>query len=362
MKLFRIALCLLLFLGGASICIADPENFGEDVLNNPAQKDLNMNNHNITKTGVLTTTNINTSTVTISLDGQVDNSGYPYAPLQVVGYTTSYMQITARNLCPGTSASVTFVLTGDLGTNTTGYTEFFRNSSIYSQQSELFVGANGGGIEHNVGNLGFDVTDTGGQIIMACGGSTSTNTVVTISSGGFVNAGTLYNSGTITDPYGYNGATQTITGLSILKDVTASSMTLTYGVNASSGMFSKDVQASTFTASGGVYFSSGTNGVINGYVFVSTNIAGGGTFSLTKADAKAGHFIITVGTATATGNFTNSAVVTLDSPTSEHGTWIGTTQGTAAKLNIYDGGTVVVVQQNMTAAQQIGWIQYWWNQ
>ena len=162
------------------------------------------------------------------------------------GDSNAYMQINAQNQNHGTQASMEYVVTGDLGTDTTDYLDLgFSSSSwdgtqdnslgtaVAARDGYMYVQGGGGG-----GNLVLGTTTTGTKIKFNAGGPNSANTVATIDAGGFsatgnVTAGHLKGEGGNIS----NIAVANITGLgniaTINKDGNASNVLLGNGVFSS---------------------------------------------------------------------------------------------------------------------------------
>jgi len=151
--------------------------------------------------------------------GNTDGSNALYAgvpggtivPLAVAQFTSdanSYTQINSQNKNHGTQSSIEYVITGDLGTDTTDYLDIgFASSSwdgtqdnslgtaVGARDGYLYVQGGGGG-----GNLVIGTTTSGRSIKFNAGGPNSANTVATIDSTGIsatgnVTAGHLHGEG-----------------------------------------------------------------------------------------------------------------------------------------------------------------------
>lgn len=91
------------------------------------------------------------------------------------------------------------------------------------------------------------------------------------------------------------------------------------------------------------------------HVLISTELADAEEYTLVS-DAKAGAFEVHMGTFSAFGTHTTAAAVTLTTSSSAN---TSTTNNNAATLNVYDGGTSVIVENKSGSTLQT-WIEYWW--
>jgi hypothetical protein len=123
----------------------------------------------------------------------------PGAVAQFTGDSNAYMQINAQNRNHGTQASIEYVITGDLGSDTTDYLDIGFSSAAWdgSQENSLgtavkardgymYVQGGGGG-----GNLVLGTTTAGRSIKFNAGGPNSANTVATIDANGFTATGNV---------------------------------------------------------------------------------------------------------------------------------------------------------------------------
>lgn len=131
---------------------------------------------------------INASTVTIT-QNSVSTVTHQSAPLQIGGNTNTYLQAVIQNRSNGVSASGNYVITADLGSDTSYYAEIGINSSkfantsvsaevsssayVTSSDSDLVLWANTNGGVNSAAN---------GHIIMGSSTPYNTNTAVDISS------------------------------------------------------------------------------------------------------------------------------------------------------------------------------------
>ena len=132
-------------------------------------------------------------------------AGYPggvVVPGGIASFTgdsNAYMQINAQNRNHGTQASIEYVITGDLGTDTTDYLDIGFASSTWdgtqdnslgnavgARDGYMYVQGGGGG-----GNLILGTTTSGTKIKFNAGGPNAQNTVATISSTGFSAVGNV---------------------------------------------------------------------------------------------------------------------------------------------------------------------------
>lgn len=137
--------------------------------------------------------------------------GFSRVPGSVAQYTGDgnyYLQLNAQNISHGTQASIEYVITGDLGTDTTDYIDLGFSSSSWDGTQEnslgtavgerdgyLYVQGGGGG-----GNLVLGVTTPSRNIKFVAGGPNAANIVATINSTGLnvtsnVNAGHFVGEG-----------------------------------------------------------------------------------------------------------------------------------------------------------------------
>ena len=118
----------------------------------------------------------------------------------------------------------------------------------------------------------------------------------------------------------------------------------------------KVVGTSTFTATLGQYGYTTDRGETMYFVLTSTSLADTEKYTLWKSSQKAGGFDVLMGSYGVRGVFTTAAAVTLDSTSS---TFSGTTAGADIKLNVFDQGAVVQVE-NQSGTTQTAYIRYWY--
>lgn len=167
----------------------------------------------------------------------------PGAVAQFIGDGNAYLQINAQNQNHGTQASIEYVITGDLGTDTTDYLDIGFASSTWdgtqdnslgnavgARDGYMYVQGGGGG-----GNLVLGTTTSGKNIKFNVGGPNTGNTVAYISSTGITAVGNI-SAGHFSGEAGNlsNITVANITGLgniaTINKDGNASNVLLGNGV------------------------------------------------------------------------------------------------------------------------------------
>lgn len=96
----------------------------------------------------ITPATVSASTGIFALSGANSSSLFPYSPLMVFGNANTYLQFVIQNLSNGNNASSDFILTNDLGADTSYYLDIGINSSKFSQatqtaeaSSSTFVGS-----------------------------------------------------------------------------------------------------------------------------------------------------------------------------------------------------------------------------
>lgn len=123
----------------------------------------------------------------------------PNAVAQFTGDANAYMQVNMQNKNHGTQASIEYVITGDLGSDTQDYIDIGFSSSTWDGTQDnslgtavaardgwMYVQGGGGG-----GNLVLGTTTSGTKIKFNAGGPNSANTVATIDSTGFSATGNV---------------------------------------------------------------------------------------------------------------------------------------------------------------------------
>ena len=222
----------------------------------------------------------------------------PYAVAQFTSDANAYSQINSQNKNHGTQASIEYVITGDLGTDTTDYLDIGFASSTWdgtqdnslgtavsARDGYMYVQGGGGG-----GNLILGTTTSGRSIKFNAGGPNSANTVASIDAGGFsatgnVTAGHLKGEGGNIS----NIVVGNVTGLGNIAviNLTGSSSNVLYG----NGVFAP--------ASGG----GGSSNIANGNSNVNIATANGNV-----TIAAVGNNVVTI---TGTGaNITGTANIT----------------------------------------------------
>lgn len=195
--------------------------------------------------------------------------------------------------------------------------------------------------EDNVFTIGGTATvASGGTLSIASGGT------LDISNGALVSAVTPYflvnAPAGVTATYGINAASVTITGATTGLRITgaagatvtgASGITSTYNVNAAT------FTATSWIKSPKVIYNTSPN--LNSVVVISTSLITTGEYTVSQADGKAGFFEVFMGTYSACGVFTTAAIVTMSTQASAA---TSTTNNNADTLNVYDGGTSIVVE------------------
>jgi hypothetical protein len=162
-------------------------------------------------------------------------------------------------------------------------------------------------------------------------------------------AGYAAHAGYSTTAGGVDGTASAIAAGDYLNDVKVSSAI--YATSAGSA-----ATASAVVASSGVVslIDSGMNTLSYGMLYASLTM--GSTAYLTKADGKAGAFEISIGTFSASGSFSTTAAISLSSNNSG---MVSSTAGALNSLIIFDGGTVVGIE-NETGATIAPIIRYWY--
>lgn len=169
-----------------------------------------------------------------------------------------------------------------------------------------------------------------------------------------ITAGTAVISGEIT------ALSAGITDITVVNG-TADDVNVAYGIVAATATFNTGLTATAISA-GSIVTTGQEIGLTDAMgntvysLIVSTVLANTEELSLTAADGKAGGFDIIMGTHTARGSFTAAGVVTLTSDGSGDAT---TTNDNTETLNVYDGGTVVVVE-NGASPTYTAYIRYWY--
>ena len=206
---------LLSSFGSNTITTTGAVSFGD--LTSGGDLDVDGNGHiggNLTIVGNITFSGggsiSNVTSAYGNFYGNADGSnalyaGYPggvVVPGGIASFTgdaNAYMQINAQNRNHGTQASIEYVITGDLGTDTTDYLDIGFASSTWdgtqdnslgnavgARDGYMYVQGGGGG-----GNLILGTTTSGTKIKFNAGGPNAQNTVATISSTGFSAVGNV---------------------------------------------------------------------------------------------------------------------------------------------------------------------------
>ena len=228
------------------------------------------------------------------------------------GDSNAYMQISAQNKNHGTQASMEYVVTGDLGTDTTDYLDLgFSGSTWDGTQTNslgnavaprdgwLYIQGGGGG-----GNLILGTTTTGTKIKFNAGGPNTGNTVATIDAGGFNATGNV----TAGHLKGEGGNVSNIQGANVSGAVTyATTANSVAGANVSGAVaYATTANAVAIANVSGI----GNIATVNLTGSSSTVLYGNGVFAAptsgTSANIANGNSNVNI--ATANGNVTISAV------------------------------------------------------
>ncbi len=175
--------------------------------------------------GNLTGAGITPATVTSSTGIFSENSAnasalFPYAPLLVFGNGNTALQAVMQNLSNGTNATSDWVLTNDLGGNTSYYLDLFINSSKYSQAGFTVEASSGAGLQtgdsplYIWSDINGGLNGGGGHIIMGSSTPVVANQIIDISSRAVVMGSGQVHQATMTTTGLFSLPTWTIATLS----------------------------------------------------------------------------------------------------------------------------------------------------
>jgi len=277
----------------------------------------------------------------------------PNAVAQFTSDANAYTQINSQNKNHGTQASIEYVITGDLGTDTTDYLDIgFASSSwdgtqdnslgtaVGARDGYMYVQGGGGG-----GNLVLGTTTSGRGIKFVAGGPNSANIVANITNNG-IGAKAVY-----TDNYYYANGTPlpTVSG--------SSSVSTTGNVTAGNISSSGNISAAALIGDGGNISNLRGSNVVGAVAYATTansvavgNVSGIGNIATVNKDGNASNVLygngvfagITAGTSLINGN--SNVVV------SPNANVIISTNGNASVFDIGADGRV----RMLTGQKQIG--------
>lgn len=189
---------------------------------------------------------------------------------------------------------------------------------------------------------------------MRCGGVFTATDMITASKGIYTSTITTTGNAVVG---GTLSSTDMITGS---KGIYTSTITTTGNIVAGGTLsLTNDATLTSSMSVSGMYIQVDANAdgdpTHYGPIIVSTSLAFGEEYTLYRADARAGWFEVIMGTHNATGSFTDAGVVTLSAISTANN--CTTTNGQAGNLNVYDGGTVVIVE-NANAPTTTAYIRY----
>ena len=209
--------------------------------------------------------------------------------MQITTNVNTYAQMWQQNTSDGQYASTDYVVTNDVGTDSSHYLDMGINSSNYADSSFTITGSNDGYLYVQDGNIAIGTSSVLKDVVFFTGGTLSTNEAGRIHNGRWLlgasddNSSKLQVNGSISNPgnpnttYHYDTTTGTITvlnngtvnfsnfsGTVVVNDHTSGSVTLWL-----CGGGSATALGSSTSASGTITL----NGSINGYTW--TNTTGG---------------------------------------------------------------------------------------
>lgn len=246
------------------------------------------------------------------------SSGFANLPATVTQFSANYpdyAQINFQNINSGSGASADYVVTADIGTNTTHYADFGIASSTYDGLSANALGTSvkandaylytfGNTAGDNGGNLILGAGTTGKQVKVIAGGGAIANIVAVFANTGLTVAGLISSTGTVSGDNlttaGAVSAAGNITGANINTSGAVSATGDVTGANintAGSASVTGNVQAGNLRTTGTV----SATGNVTGNVFVGNGSQLSNVVAISLANGTTN-----VDISTANGNITMS--------------------------------------------------------